>query len=54
VASIGMREGLLDNQSISAIIVAILICDLLTPILLKAVVRKLPVEKADQPGSSAS
>jgi len=54
VASIGMREGLLDNQSISAIIVAILICDLLTPILLKAVLRKLPVEKADQPGSSAS
>jgi Kef-type K+ transport system membrane component KefB len=54
VASIGLREGLLDNQSISAIIVAILICDLLTPILLKAVLRKLPVEKADQPGSSAS
>jgi Kef-type K+ transport system membrane component KefB len=54
VASIGLRQGVLDNQSISAIIVVILICDLLTPVLLKAVYRKLPLEKADQPGSSTN
>ena len=54
VASIGLRHGLLDNQSISAIVVVILICDLLTPLLLKTAYRKLPAEEADQSGSSKS